>query len=106
MLIKILNRHGGVVVERPFRLREVVGSILGWVILKTLKMVVMAAFLGTQGCGVSITTDCLVSGYLNGPVVLGSCIQYKTINQSIIWILKGNNASVLACIIPVDTNIA
>ena len=28
---------------------------------KTLKMVVMTALLGAQGCGVSITTDWLVS---------------------------------------------
>ena len=34
-----------------------------------IKMVVMAALLGAQGCGVSITIDWLVSGN-NGPVVL------------------------------------
>ena len=32
------------------------------VILKTLKMVVIAFLLGAQGCGVSVTIDWLVSG--------------------------------------------
>ena len=38
--------------------------IPGQVILKTLKMVLMAALLGalSEGCGVGITTDWLVSG--------------------------------------------
>ena len=57
MTIRILNRHAGVFVERPPRVREVVGSIPGRVIPKTLKMVVMTALLGAQGCGVIITTD-------------------------------------------------
>ena len=35
-------------VERPLRMREVVGSILGRVIPKTLKMVVAALSLGAQ----------------------------------------------------------
>ena len=50
------------VAERPPQMREVTGSITGWAIPKTLKLVVMATFLGAQGCGVSITTDWLVSG--------------------------------------------
>ena len=45
--------------ERPPRVRVVLGSIPGRVISNTLKMVVMAALLGIQGCGVSITTDLL-----------------------------------------------
>ena len=60
--ISVLHyRIGGVVVERPPRVREVAGSITGRVIPTTLKTVVMAALLVAQGCGVSITTDCLVS---------------------------------------------
>ena len=34
----------------------------GWVIPKTLKMVVMASFLGTHKLGVNITSDLTVSG--------------------------------------------
>ena len=59
-------------VERPHRVREVAGgrgrsrevagSILDRVIQKAVKMEIMAALLGEQGCGVSIKT--------NGPVVL------------------------------------
>ena len=56
---------GGVVVKCPPHLREVAGSIPGWSIPNTLKMVVMAALLGAQGCGVSITTDWLVSGLID-----------------------------------------
>ena len=37
-------------------------SIPCQVISTTFAMVVMAAHLGAQGCEVSITTDCLVSG--------------------------------------------
>ena len=37
-------------------------NVPGLVIAKTLKMVVVAALLGTQGCRASITTDWLVSG--------------------------------------------
>ena len=36
---------------------EVACSLAARVIRKTLKMVVMAAFIGAQGCRVSITTD-------------------------------------------------
>ena len=46
-------RLGGVVVVRPPRMR---------VIPKTLKMLVRVVLLGAQHCGVSITTDWLVSG--------------------------------------------
>ena len=56
------HRLSGVVVERPPQEWEVASSIPGGVIPKTLKMVVVAALLGAQGCGVSITTDWLVSG--------------------------------------------
>ena len=55
--LELFNGLGGVVVECPPQVQEVVGSIHGQVISKTFKMVVMAALLGTQGCGVSITTD-------------------------------------------------
>ena len=43
-------------VERPPQVREEMGSIPGRVIPKTLKMVVVDALLGAQGCAVSITT--------------------------------------------------
>ena len=49
-----------VILERPPRMRQVAGLIPGWVKLKTLKMVVMAAFLGDQVCRVSVTSDWLV----------------------------------------------
>ena len=42
------NRHSGSVVERPLCDREVAGSIPGWVIPKTLKMVLAAFSLGAQ----------------------------------------------------------
>ena len=35
----VVTRLGSLVVERPLRVREVVGSIPGWVIPKNLKMV-------------------------------------------------------------------
>ena len=47
-LISVLNRHSGSVVERPLCDREVAGSIPGWVIPKTLKMVLAALSLGAQ----------------------------------------------------------
>ena len=47
----------GVVDERPTRVGEVAGSILGRVIPNTLQMVVMAALFGAFGNGVSIATD-------------------------------------------------
>ena len=55
-------RLGGVVAERPFRLREFTGSIPGLVITETLNMIVIASLLGDRGRVVSITTDLLVSG--------------------------------------------
>ena len=61
-LLKIIDRLGGVMVERPPRLQEVVGSIPVRVIQNTLNIVVMAVLLGAQSCWVSITTDWLVSG--------------------------------------------
>ena len=45
---------GGVVVECLPRLRKVAGLITSRVIPNTLKLVVMAALLGVQGCGVRI----------------------------------------------------
>ena len=42
------DRHSGSVVERPLCDREVAGSIPGWVIPKTLKMVLAALSLGAQ----------------------------------------------------------
>ena len=56
---------GGIVVERPLQELEVAGSFPGRVLPKTLKIVVMTALLCDQGCGVTITTDWLVSGYLD-----------------------------------------
>ena len=47
-------------VDRPSAVREVAGSIPGRIIPKTFKMILMAAFLVAQGCGVSITTVWLV----------------------------------------------
>ena len=44
----LLNRHSGLVVERPLCDREVAGSIPGRVIPKTLKMVLAALSLGAQ----------------------------------------------------------
>ena len=44
--IYVLHRHSGSVVERPLCDREVAGSIPGWVIPKTLKMVLAALSLG------------------------------------------------------------
>ena len=41
------------------------GSIPGRVTTKTLEMVVMAVLHGAPGCGVSITTDWLVSGSMD-----------------------------------------
>ena len=54
-----LNRYLqiGVMVERPAMIRELAGLIPGRVIPKTLNMIVMAALLGAQCCGLSITTD-------------------------------------------------
>ena len=49
-------------VEHPPQVREVAGSILGWFIPKTLKMVVIAALIDAQVCRVSIMTDWLVTG--------------------------------------------
>ena len=48
--------------ERPPRVLEIAGSNAGRIIQNTLKLLVMAALLGAQGCRVSITTDWLVSG--------------------------------------------
>ena len=44
----VSDRHSGSVVERPLCDREVAGSIPGWVIPKTLKMVLAALSLGAQ----------------------------------------------------------
>ena len=44
----LIDRHSGSVVERPLCDREVAGSIPGWVIPKTLKMVLAALSLGAQ----------------------------------------------------------
>ena len=55
------NRIGGVVVELPSRVREVVGWIPDRVIPYTLNVIVIAAYISTQSCEVSITTDWLVS---------------------------------------------
>ena len=51
------HKLGGVVVERPLRMRKVAGSIPCRVIPNTIHTVVMAALLGAQGCGISIMTD-------------------------------------------------
>ena len=51
-LIHFLIRLGCVVVGLPLRVREVVISIPGRVKPNTLKMVVIAALLGAQGCGI------------------------------------------------------
>ena len=51
-----------VVIESPPLVLEVEGSNPSRVIPKTLKMLMMAALLGAQGCGASIMTDWLVSG--------------------------------------------
>ena len=59
---------GGVVVESLPRVREVLCLILGRVISKTFKMVVMAALL--QDCGVSIMTDLLVLGFMEQYVLV------------------------------------
>ena len=50
-------------VERPSLVLEITGSIPGRVIPKTLNIVVMAALLGAQGCG-------LAGVRINGPVIL------------------------------------
>ena len=55
------NRIGGIVVELPSRVREVVGSITDRVIPYILNVVVIAAYISTQICEVSIMTDWLVS---------------------------------------------
>ena len=55
----------GVILERPPWVQEVAGSIPGRFIPKTLKMEVTAALLGTQWCGVGLTTDSLLSGLLD-----------------------------------------
>ena len=57
--VLIWYRLGGVVVERRLGC-EVSGSMPDRVIPNNLKVVVMAALLGTQGCEVRITTDWLV----------------------------------------------
>ena len=54
-------RLSGVVVERPPRVLYVHRSIPGRVIPNIFITVVMAAFFGVYGCGVSIMTDWLVS---------------------------------------------
>ena len=54
---------GGEVVERPPRVREVTGSIPGWVIPKTIKMVVIAALLCAEGSGVSINRSVVLFIY-------------------------------------------
>ena len=43
-----MDQHSGSVVECPLCDREVEGSIPGWVIPKTSKMVLAALLLGTQ----------------------------------------------------------
>ena len=48
--------------EVTFDFRLKCSSMPGRVIPNTLKMVVMSALIGDQGCGVSITADWLVSG--------------------------------------------
>ena len=53
----VLDRIGGVVIELPPRVREVTDSIPGWVVPNTLKIVVMAAFLGAQSYRFSALTD-------------------------------------------------
>ena len=50
------------VVELPSRMRAVAGSNPVQVIPYALNMVVIAVFFGTHDCGVSITTNWLVSG--------------------------------------------
>ena len=57
-----LHRLCDVVVKRSPLVREVVGSIPGQVLPNTLKVVTMSAVLGSQGYGVSITTEWLMSG--------------------------------------------
>ena len=56
------DRLGGVVVEHLPSFPDVVGSIPGRFIPKSLKMVhvVMAALLGSQGCGITIINNWLV----------------------------------------------
>ena len=61
-MFKNRDRLGGEVVKRLSQVPEVAGSILDRVIPNTFKMVVIAAVLGAQCCGVSIPTDWLVSG--------------------------------------------
>ena len=46
--LSLIDRHSGSVVERPLCDREVAGSIPGWVIPRTLKMVLAALSLGAQ----------------------------------------------------------
>ena len=61
-LYSIPEPLGGLVVEHPSQVLEVKSLIRGQVIPKAFKMVVMAALFDAQGCGVSVTTDWLVSG--------------------------------------------
>ena len=51
--------------ERPTRVLQVASSITDMVILKTLKMVVIVALNGAQGCGVSMTIDSLSSEWMD-----------------------------------------
>ena len=62
LILRFGYRLGGEVIERPPRVRDVVGSIPCRAIPKTFKMEVMAVLFGAEGCGVSITTDYVLSG--------------------------------------------
>ena len=62
IIIKGMNTvHHGLVVERPPGDRKVGGSIPGWAIPKTFKMVVITSLLGAQALRVNITTGSSMS---------------------------------------------
>ena len=63
------DQLGGAVVECPPRVSEVPDLIPGRVIPKTLKMIVMAAILGTRGYGIGFALR-LAYVQIQGPVVL------------------------------------
>ena len=86
-----------VVVRASASRTGVQGSIADWVTQTTLKMVVMASLLGTQGCGKSITTDASFSGYTI-PVINQETPCY---NWNTVWIIVNHykiNICIYTCI--------
>ena len=61
MFVVMMQRLGVVVVERPHWVREFLGSTRPDH-TKDFKILLMAALIGVQDCGISITTNLRMSG--------------------------------------------